>query len=118
MKTGNVLVVDDEKSQRDIVKTILQSADYDVETAANGQQAGELYRTGNFDVVLTDLDALRDSNFLYSSLWRLGIKWWSSDGRYSSVTSFKLAIQFSPNVRTLAESTMFAGLRKAGMPEE
>lgn len=55
MKTGNVLVVDDEKSQRDIVKTILQSADYDVETAANGQQAGELYRTGNFDVVLTDL---------------------------------------------------------------
>ncbi|HXC61763.1 MAG TPA: sigma-54 dependent transcriptional regulator, partial [Nitrospiria bacterium] len=55
MKTGNVLVVDDEKSQRDIVKTILKSADYDVETAANGQQAGELYRTGNFDVVLTDL---------------------------------------------------------------
>jgi phosphatidylserine/phosphatidylglycerophosphate/cardiolipin synthase-like enzyme len=28
-------------------------------------------------VAVTDLDALRDSNFLYSSLWRLGIKWWS-----------------------------------------
>src|SRR3990172_4465371 len=55
MKTGNVLVVDDEKSQRDIVKTILQAAGYDVEAAANGQQACELYRTGDFDVVLTDL---------------------------------------------------------------
>jgi DNA-binding NtrC family response regulator len=55
MKTGNVLVVDDEKSQRDIMKTILQSAGYDVETASNGHQAYELYRKGDFDVVLTDL---------------------------------------------------------------
>jgi len=55
MKTGNILVVDDEKSQRDIVKTILESAGYDVEVAVNGKQAGELYRTGDFDVVLTDL---------------------------------------------------------------
>jgi two-component system response regulator PilR (NtrC family) len=55
MKTGNILVVDDEKSQRDIVKTILESAGYDVEVAVNGKQACELYRTGDFDVVLTDL---------------------------------------------------------------
>jgi len=55
MKTGNVLVVDDEKSQRNIVKTILQSAGYAVEDAANAHQAFELYRTGDFDVVLTDL---------------------------------------------------------------
>ena len=41
----------------------------------------------------------------------------SSDSRYSTVTSFRLAIQFSPNVRTLAESTIFAGLRKAGVQE-
>jgi hypothetical protein len=37
-------------------------------------------RAAGIDVVVTDLDKLRDSNFIYSSLWRLGIKWWSGDG--------------------------------------
>lgn len=37
-------------------------------------------RRAGVDVVLTDLDALRDPNPLYSSLWRLGIRWWSGDG--------------------------------------
>src|SRR5579862_1669837 len=36
-----------------------------------------LLRAAGVEVVTTNLDALRDSNFLYSSLWRLGIKWWS-----------------------------------------
>jgi HKD family nuclease len=36
-----------------------------------------LLRAAGVEVVVTNLDALRDSNFLYSSLWRLGIKWWS-----------------------------------------
>src|SRR5882757_5738256 len=36
-----------------------------------------LLRAAGVEVAVTDLDALRDSNFLYSSLWRLGIKWWS-----------------------------------------
>jgi phosphatidylserine/phosphatidylglycerophosphate/cardiolipin synthase-like enzyme len=40
-----------------------------------------LLRAAGVEVTVTDLDALRDSNFLYSSLWRLGIKWWSGDGR-------------------------------------
>jgi phosphatidylserine/phosphatidylglycerophosphate/cardiolipin synthase-like enzyme len=37
-------------------------------------------RAAGIDVVVTDLDALRDSNFLYSSFWRLAISWWSGDG--------------------------------------
>ena len=37
-------------------------------------------RAAGVDVVVTDLDKLRDSNYLYSSFWRLGIKWWSGDG--------------------------------------
>ena len=37
-----------------------------------------LLRAAGVEVVITDLDALRDSNFLYSSLWRLGIRWWTS----------------------------------------
>lgn len=43
-----------------------------------------LLRAAGVEVIVTDLDALRDSNFLYSSLWRLGIKWWSGDGRSSA----------------------------------
>jgi phosphatidylserine/phosphatidylglycerophosphate/cardiolipin synthase-like enzyme len=39
-------------------------------------------RTKGIDVVTTDLDALRDSNPVYSSLWRMFIQWWgnSPDG--------------------------------------
>ena len=40
-----------------------------------------LLRASGVQVVVTNLDRLRDSNFLYSSLWRLGVGWWSSDGR-------------------------------------
>jgi len=37
----------------------------------------DLLRRGGIDVVVTDLDRLRDSNFLYSSLWRLAVRWWA-----------------------------------------
>jgi HKD family nuclease len=40
-----------------------------------------LLRAAGVEVAVTDLDVLRDSNFLYSSLWRLGIKWWSGSDR-------------------------------------
>jgi PLD-like domain len=40
-----------------------------------------LLRAAGVAVAITDLDRLRDSNFLYSSLWRLGIKWWTGSGR-------------------------------------
>src|SRR5262249_18777087 len=33
-----------------------------------------LLRAAGVHVAVTDLDALRDSNFLYSSVWRLGIR--------------------------------------------
>ncbi len=39
-----------------------------------------LLRAAGVQVVVTDLDRLRDSNFIYSSLWRLGIKWWTGSG--------------------------------------
>lgn len=38
----------------------------------------QLLRAGGVDVVLTDLDALRDSNLPYSSLWRLALRWWDT----------------------------------------
>lgn len=35
-------------------------------------------RSKGIDVVTTDLDALRDSNPVYSSLWRMFIQWWGN----------------------------------------
>jgi HKD family nuclease len=40
-----------------------------------------LLRAAGVEVAVTNLDVLRDSNFMYSSLWRLGIKWWSGSDR-------------------------------------
>jgi len=36
-----------------------------------------LLKAAGVDVVVTNLDALRDSNHLYSSAWRLAVNWWS-----------------------------------------
>ncbi len=48
-----------------------------------GMPSGDLdaLRAAGVDVVVTDLDRLRDPNPIYSSLWRLAIRWWSGDGR-------------------------------------
>jgi tetratricopeptide (TPR) repeat protein len=44
---------------------------------------------------------------------------WASDDRYSSLARLKASEFFGvPKIRALFEATYFAGLRKAGMPEE
>ena len=40
-----------------------------------------LLRAAGVDVVVTDLDRLRDSNPVYSGFWRLALAWWSGSGR-------------------------------------
>lgn len=55
MKRGSVLVVDDEKGQREILKTILQGEGYDVVIASNLREASRVLQEDPFDVVLTDL---------------------------------------------------------------
>ena len=52
---GRVLVVDDERRQRDILQMILESEGYETTAAGNGRQALQAARTQPFDVVLTDL---------------------------------------------------------------
>jgi adenylate cyclase len=43
----------------------------------------------------------------------------NSDDRYSSIARLKVAQFFGvPKIRALFEAALFAGLRKAGMPEE
>jgi DNA-binding NtrC family response regulator len=52
---GRVLIVDDEKHQRDILQMILESEGYESVAARNGQHALQALRDQAFDVVLTDL---------------------------------------------------------------
>jgi two-component system, NtrC family, response regulator PilR len=52
---GRILVVDDERHQRDILEMILESEGYETATAGGGRQALKLCAHGAFDVVLTDL---------------------------------------------------------------
>jgi phosphatidylserine/phosphatidylglycerophosphate/cardiolipin synthase-like enzyme len=37
----------------------------------------EMLRAAGVDVVVTDLEKLRDSNYIYSSVWRLTLGWWN-----------------------------------------
>jgi len=52
---GAVLVVDDEKGQREILKTILETEGYDAGVAASGAEAIDAVQKNNFDLVITDL---------------------------------------------------------------
>ena len=53
--TAHILVVDDEKDIRELVKDILEDEGYQVTTAANGVQAREAWRQGAPDVVFLDV---------------------------------------------------------------
>src|SRR2546423_2759817 len=55
MARKTILVVDDEKPQRDILQEILTSAGYDVTSAASGEAALRLAKERRFDLALTDL---------------------------------------------------------------
>jgi len=55
MARKSILVVDDEKPQRDILQEILTSAGYDVTSAASGEAALKFANERSFDLVLTDL---------------------------------------------------------------
>jgi DNA-binding NtrC family response regulator len=55
MARKSILVVDDEKGQREILEMILTSAGYDVTTASSGEAALKFTRERRFDLALTDL---------------------------------------------------------------
>ena len=55
MSRKNILVVDDEKSQREILEMILSEEGYDVTTAASGEAALKFVKDRRFDLALTDL---------------------------------------------------------------
>ncbi|HMF57928.1 MAG TPA: sigma-54 dependent transcriptional regulator [Pyrinomonadaceae bacterium] len=55
MARKSILVVDDEKSQREILEMILSAEGYDVTTAASGEAALKFTKERRFDLALTDL---------------------------------------------------------------
>src|SRR5215216_5747958 len=55
MSRKNILVVDDEKSQREILEMILVEEGYDVTTASSGEAALKFAKDRRFDLALTDL---------------------------------------------------------------
>ena len=55
MSRKSILVVDDEKSQREILEMILSGEGYDVTTASSGEAALRIARERRFDLALTDL---------------------------------------------------------------
>ncbi len=55
MKQGRLLVVDDERSIREVLAQVLGYEGYDVATAASGGEALTLYRQRPFDLVLLDV---------------------------------------------------------------
>ena len=55
MARKSILVVDDEKSQREILELILAEEGYDVTTAASGEAAMKFAKERRFDLALTDL---------------------------------------------------------------
>jgi DNA-binding NtrC family response regulator len=54
-KLGRVLVVDDEENIREVLSNYLESMNYEVQTAEDGQDALDKYRKGEFDLIISDL---------------------------------------------------------------
>ena len=72
MKKGRILVIDDEKSQRDILKAILKSEGYEAESAGNKADALRLFEQGVFDLTLSDLKMPdNDGLFILDRLFKI-----------------------------------------------
>ncbi len=55
-RRNRILVVDDEKNQRELYQLILEDAGYEVISAASAQAALRLYEEAEVDLVLTDFN--------------------------------------------------------------
>jgi len=63
----------------------------------------QLLRASGVEVVTTDLSRLRDSNPLYSSLWRLGLRWWAGAAGPLGVSARRLNFQANDRQLVLAD---------------
>jgi DNA-binding response OmpR family regulator len=52
---ANILIIDDERSVRSLLRAVLESENHHVFEASNGRVGLELYRERSFDLIITDL---------------------------------------------------------------
>jgi two-component system chemotaxis sensor kinase CheA len=62
-KTGKILVAEDSITSRTLLKNILETAGYKVTTAVDGADAFTKARTGDFDIVVSDVDMPKLNGF-------------------------------------------------------
>ena len=62
-RTGSILVVEDSITSRTLIKNILETAGYRTATAVDGADAFTQVRSGEFDLVVSDVDMPRMSGF-------------------------------------------------------
>ncbi|MCL4796859.1 MAG: response regulator [Bryobacteraceae bacterium] len=55
IEAARILVVDDDAGVRQVLRSMLLPAGYEVEIACNGREAIQLLQTSRFDLVITDL---------------------------------------------------------------
>jgi two-component system response regulator PilR (NtrC family) len=60
---GKILIVEDEKSLREVLKILLEEEGYDTMSAADGLDALEEIRKDIFDIVITDIKMPRADGF-------------------------------------------------------
>lgn len=60
---ARLLVADDSFTTRELLRSILQSAGYDVTVAIDGADALEILRSGSFDLVVSDVEMPRMTGF-------------------------------------------------------
>jgi two-component system, chemotaxis family, sensor histidine kinase and response regulator WspE len=70
MTRKRVLVVDDSLTVRELERKLLDSHGYEIEVAVNGMEGWNAVRTGNFDLVITDIDMPRMDGIELVSLIR------------------------------------------------
>ncbi len=60
---GKILIVDDEKSMRDVLAIFFKGEGYDVSVAGNGKEGIEIIKKDIFDLIITDLKMPKASGF-------------------------------------------------------
>lgn len=66
-RRSRLLVTDDSFATRELIRSILQSAGYDVTTAVDGLDALDKLRNGTFDLVVSDVEMPRIDGFTLTS---------------------------------------------------
>ena len=108
----SVLVVDDESGILDTLRILLRNEGFEVTTAQGGKAGLEQIRTGNHDVVLTDVRMPdMDGLTLFEEIKR---RWPERAGRVVFVTGDTL----SETLRELADAGRCAILEKPFAPDD